>query len=58
MVLAATISVSGIHGVLVLIAAILFLIGALVAWFVAPRMLWAAVVAAGLCLWSFATLIH
>ncbi len=58
MVLATTISVNGISGVFDLLAAILFLVAALVAWFVAPRALWATFVAAGLCLWVLTTIIH
>jgi len=58
MVLATTISVNGIHGVFLILAAILFLVSALVAWFVAPRQLWATFVAAGLCLWVLTGIIH
>lgn len=55
---AASFSVNGGGGVLTIIAAILFLIAAVIAWFVAPRTHWATLVAAGLCLWAFGTLIH
>lgn len=46
--LALTATVNGIDGVLALIAAILFLIAAIIAWFVAPRAYWPTFVAAGL----------
>ena len=58
MFLATTVSVNGVSGVFDLIAAILFLISAIVAWFVAPRALWATFVAAGLCLWVLTGIIH
>lgn len=58
MALATTISVSGVHGWLVLIAVIAFLVSAVIAWFVAPRQIWASLVAGGLCLWALAALIH
>lgn len=47
---AASFQVSGLHGVLLLLAVILFFIAAVVAWFVEPRTRWATLVAAGLCL--------
>ena len=53
---ATTLSVNGVGGVLYLIAAILFLIAAIIAWFVMPRTYWAAAVALGLCLAAFAHL--
>ena len=55
--LALSMTVNGLHGTLILLAVLLFLIGAIVAWFVAPRAHWATVVAAGLCLWALAQLI-
>lgn len=55
---AASFSVNGAGGVLTLIAVILFLIAAIIAWFVEPRTHWATLVAAGLCLWALAALIH
>jgi hypothetical protein len=53
-----TVTVHGIDGVFLIIAALLFLIAAIVGWFVAPRALWATFVAAGLCLWVLTSLIH
>lgn len=58
-------TVNGVAGVLHLIACLLFLIAAIVAWFVSgeparpwhPR-LWPTFIAAGLCLWVLATLLH
>lgn len=38
--LASSFQVGGLHGVLLILAAILFLIGAVVAWFVVPRNVW------------------
>jgi Flp pilus assembly protein TadB len=58
MVLAAGISVNGIHGFFFLLAAILFLIAAIVAWFVPPRAHWATAVSAGLLLWVLTNLVH
>jgi hypothetical protein len=55
---ATSISVNGFGGVLVIIAALLSLIAAIVAWFVAPRAIWATFVAAALCLFFVSTLIH
>jgi hypothetical protein len=55
-VLAASFTVSGAHGVLILIAFLLFLIAAVVAWVIAPRAVWATFVAAGLALWALAQL--
>lgn len=45
---AASFSVSGLHGIAMLIALILFAIAAIIAWFVQPRTYWATFVAAGL----------
>lgn len=58
MVLATTITVHGISGVFFILAAILFAISAIVAWFVAPRAVWATFVAAGLCLWVLTNIVH
>jgi hypothetical protein len=55
--LAVSFAVSGLHGVLQLIAVLLFLIAAVVAWFVTPRAVWATFVAAGLCLVTLSMLI-
>lgn len=55
--LAAAVQVDGLHGVLFILAAILFLIGAVVAWFVVPRNIVATVVAAGLCLCAIAMVV-
>lgn len=61
MLLATSISVHGIHGVLVLVAAILFLIAAIAAWVrddPGHRLFWPALVALGLCLFALAFLVH
>lgn len=56
-------TVNGAAGWLHLTACLLFLVAALVAWFAGgeparhPR-LWPAFIAAGLCLWVLATLLH
>lgn len=55
--LAASVQVNGIHGALVIIAVILFLIAALVAWFAEPHTRWAVCVAAGLCLVTLSLII-
>jgi hypothetical protein len=54
--LASSFTVSGAHGVLILIAAILFAVAAVLAWVVEPRNVWASFVAAGAALVSFALL--
>lgn len=48
--LAASFTVSGADGFLWLIAFLLFLVAAIVAWVIAPRHIWAIFVAAGLAL--------
>ena len=53
---ATTLSVNGVGGVFYLVAAILFLIAAIIAWFVMPRSYWPTFVAGGLCLTAFAHL--
>jgi hypothetical protein len=58
MLLATTISVNGVHGVLIILAAILFFAAAVVAWVTAPRAYWPSCVAFGLCLFALAFLIH
>ena len=61
MLLAASITVNGIHGTLVLIAAILFLVAAIAAWVrddPGHRLFWPALVGLGLCLFAFAFLVH
>lgn len=55
--LATSFTVSGVHGFLVLIAFLLFAVAAIAAWFIAPRAIWGALVAAGLALVTLATLI-
>jgi hypothetical protein len=55
--LAVSFSVSGLHGWLQLIAAVLFAIAAVIAWFTSPRAHWAAFTAAGLCLAALSMLI-
>jgi hypothetical protein len=57
MLLAASISVNGIHGALVLIAVILFAIAAVIAFFVQPRAYWPSFVALGLALFALAFLV-
>jgi hypothetical protein len=54
---AATVAIHGISGVLIIIAAILFLIAAITAWFV-PRPIWAVCTAAGLLFWVLTGIIH
>lgn len=56
-VLAASLTVNGLHGVLIILAVILFLIAAIVAWFVPPRTYWGTFVAAGLCLATLALIV-
>lgn len=56
MPLASSFTVSGAHGVLILIAFILFAVAAVIAWVVAPRAVWATFVAAGLALFMLAQL--
>jgi uncharacterized membrane protein YqjE len=55
--LAASFSVSGVHGFLILIAFLLFAVAAIIAWVVQPRAVWATFVAAGLALFMLAQLI-
>jgi len=49
---------NGIDGIFLVIAALCFLVAAIVAWFVAPRNLWATLVAAGLLFTVLTKLIH
>jgi hypothetical protein len=56
-VLAASVQVQGVHGVLLVLGALLFLVAAIIAWFVAPRTHWATFVAAGLCLLTLSFLV-
>lgn len=58
MLLATTITINGLHGTLLIIAAIFFAAAAIAAWVVQPRNLWAILVAAGLLLWVLTGLIH
>jgi hypothetical protein len=58
MLLAASISVNGLNGVLILLSALLFAVAAVIAWFVAPRAYWPSFVALGLALFSLSFLIH
>lgn len=52
-------TVSGVDGVLHLIAFLLFLVAAVAAWVQGGAgRLWPSCVAAGLCLWVLATLVH
>lgn len=56
-VVAASFQVSGLHGALIVISVILFLIAAIIAWFVLPRAHWATLAAAGLCLFALSFLV-
>jgi hypothetical protein len=56
-IVAASFNVSGLHGVLLILAVILFFIAAVIAWFVSPRTHWATLVAAGLCLAALSALV-
>lgn len=56
-VLAAGVQVNGLHGVLLILAVLLFLVAAIIAWFAAPRTYWATFVAAGLCLATLAMIV-
>lgn len=47
---------NGLHGFLLVVACLLFLIAAIVAWFIG-RTYWATLVAAGLCLATLAMLV-
>lgn len=49
-------TVSGAHGFLILLAFLVFLIAAVIAWFVLPRAHWGAAVAAGLALYMLSLL--
>lgn len=53
-----SITVSGAHGVLAILAALCFLVAAIVAWVVMPRSYWPTLVAAGLLLWVLTLIIH
>ena len=55
--LAVTATISGVDGFFYILAVILLLIAAIVAWFVMPRQLWATFVAAALMLGFLAKLI-
>lgn len=54
--LASSFTVSGAHGFLVLIAFIVFVIAAFLAWFIAPRAIWGTLIAAGLAAYMLALL--
>lgn len=56
-VTAASFQVSGLHGVAILIALLLFAVAAVIAWFVQPRTYWATFVAAGLALIALSMLV-
>ena len=55
--LAAGFAVSGAHGWCYLIAFLLFAAAGIVAWFVAPRAVWATLFSAGAALFTLAQLI-
>ena len=54
---AASFQVSGLHGIAILIALLLFAVAAVIAWFVSPRTYWATFVAAGLALVALSMLV-
>lgn len=56
-VAAASFQVSGMHGIAILIALLLFAAAAIIAWFVQPRTYWATFVAAGLALLALSMLV-
>lgn len=49
-------TVSGVHGFLILLAFLLSLIAAFLAWFIAPRAIWGTLIAAALALYFLALL--
>jgi hypothetical protein len=53
-----TFAIHGIDGVLALLAVLLFLVAAIIAWFVTPRSYWPSFVALGLCLWALTLIVH
>lgn len=55
---AASLTVNGFQGVLYILAALAFLIAAIIAYFVAPRNYWATLVAAGLFFWVLTGIVH
>lgn len=55
---AATLTVNGFQGVLFILAALAFLVAAIIAWFVVPRNYWATLVAAGLFFWVLTGIVH
>jgi hypothetical protein len=55
--LAVSFVANGIDGFFLIVAALCFLIAAVIAWFVAPRNVWAVLVAAGLLFWVLTGLI-
>lgn len=55
-VLASGLTVSGAHGVLILIALILFVVSAIIAWVILPRQVYATFIAAGLALYMLSLL--
>jgi hypothetical protein len=54
--LADSFTVSGVHGFLLLLAFLVFVIAAFLAWFIAPRAIWGTLVAAGLAAFMLALL--
>jgi hypothetical protein len=56
-VTAASFQVSGLHGVALIIALLLFIVAGIIAWFVQPRTYWATFVAAGLALVTLSMLV-
>jgi uncharacterized membrane protein YqjE len=56
MPLADNFAVSGTHGVLILLAFLVFFAAAIIAWFVEPRAKWGTAIAAGLALFMLALL--
>jgi len=54
---ATSFQVNGLHGVLLIVAFLLFLVAGIIAWFIAPRTYWATFVAVGLCLVALSMLV-
>lgn len=56
----ATLTVTGAQGFLIVLAALLFLLGAVAAYFAAhiPRPVWAVCLCAGLLFWVLTYLVH
>lgn len=55
---AASLTINGFQGVLYILAALAFLIAAIIAYFLTPRNYWATLVAAGLFFWVLTGIVH